>query len=75
MKESETEVVCTCEKTRPRIHQKTNISDGRRGRPKQRWVDCVNQDMRSIGTTEDEVHDRTGSQGCYVFSLDFCGEL
>ena len=31
-----------------------------RGRPKQRWTHCVNQDMRDIGTTEDEVHDRTG---------------
>ena len=30
------------------------------GRPKQRWMECVNQDMRAIGTTEDVVHDRTG---------------
>ena len=32
----------------------------KRGRPKQRWVDCFNRDMTSIGTTKDEVHDRTG---------------
>ena len=32
----------------------------RRGGPTQRWMDCVNRDMTAIGTTEDEVNDRTG---------------
>ena len=27
---------------------------------RQRWMDCVNRDMRAIGTTNDEVRDRTG---------------
>ena len=32
----------------------------KRGRPKQRWMECINRDMRATGTTKDEVHDRTG---------------
>ena len=35
----------------------------KRGRPKQRWMDCVNRDMRAIGKRNDEVHDRTGWRG------------
>ena len=32
----------------------------RRGKPKQRWLDRVDRDMRSISsTTGDEVHDRS----------------
>ena len=36
----------------------------KRGRPKQKWMDCVNWDMRAIGTTRYEVHDRTGWRSC-----------
>ena len=32
----------------------------RRGRPNQRWMGCVNRDMIAVGTTKDEVRDRTG---------------
>ena len=40
------------------------VPPGRRkkGRVKQRWMDCVNRDMRAIRTTKDEVHDRTGGR-------------
>ena len=44
------------------IHNLEMVPPGRRkrGRPKQIWMDGVNRDIRAIGTTKDEVHDRTG---------------
>ena len=55
------------EETRPRIRWTTNMEmepSGRRkrGRPKQRWMDRINGDTRAIGTTKDEVQDRTGGR-------------
>ena len=36
------------------------VQPGRsRRRPKKRWNNCVNRDMRGIGKTEDDVHART----------------
>ena len=36
------------------------VPPGRRRRGRPRWMDSVNRVMRAIGTTKDEVHDRTG---------------
>ena len=51
---------------RRRIHRKKDSGDGtiahgrrKRGSPKQRWLDGVNRDMSAIGTTKNEVRDRT----------------
>ena len=41
---------------------------GRRGRPRQRWMDCVNRDIRAIGTTKDEIHDRTDWRRIIIMS-------
>ena len=40
--------------------QVVHLGEEKRGRAKQRWMNCVIRDMRAIGKTEDEVHDRTG---------------
>ena len=52
---------CRRKEARPRLHRKKDSGDGRRkrGRPPERWMDFVNREMRVIGTTKDEVHDRT----------------
>ena len=40
------------------------VAHGRRrrgkGRPKQGWMECVNRNMRAIGTIKYEVHARAG---------------
>ena len=50
-------------RNREYIGRKTRemLPHGRRRRKiqQQRWMDSVNQDLRAIGTTEDEVYDRT----------------
>ena len=63
--ESATQVVWPTKEARLRLRRKKDSGDGttrekKERRPKQRWTDCVNRDMRAIGTTKDEVHDRTG---------------
>ena len=45
------------------------VPPGRR-RKKQRWMDCVNRDMRAIAVNEDEVHDMAGLEDNCVGSSD-----
>ena len=69
MQESKTEVVWTRQEARPRIPRKKDPGDGTTWEKKKRkgeadmdadGMHCINRDMRAIGTTKDEVHDRTG---------------
>ena len=58
-------MVWTREGTTPRIRRKKEPGDGTTWEKKKKkteaeMVDCVNRDMRAIGTTLDEVHDRIG---------------
>ena len=59
-----------CRKARLRWSGRSLPPRGRRkrGRPKQRWMDCANRYMRAIGTTKDEVHN---IYHFYLFSY-FC---
>ena len=64
MQESKIEVIWTRQEARPKIRRTKYSGDGttwkrKRERPKQIWMDCVKRDMRGIGTTKYEVHDRT----------------
>ena len=68
MQESKTEVVWTCKEARPRLRRKKYSGDGTTWEKKKRKTEAemdglcqvVNRDVRAIGTTQDEVHDRTG---------------
>ena len=65
MQESATEVVWPRKEARPLLCRKKDSGDGttrekKASKTEQRWMDGVNRDMRAIGTTKDEVHDRTG---------------
>ena len=60
VQESATEVVWPRKEARPRLRRKKDSGDGttrkrKRGRLKQRWMDCVNRDTTVIGTTKDDV--------------------
>ena len=51
---------------RPRLYRKKDSGDGSTWEKKagkteaEMGMDCVNGDKRAIGTTKDEVHDKTG---------------
>ena len=65
VQESTTEVAWTRKEARPRIRRKKDSGNGttwekKGGSPNQRWIGCVNWDMRAIGTAKDDVNDRTG---------------
>ena len=42
-----------------KVLEMANPGKRRRGRPKGRWKDRVEKDMREIGATEEELYDRT----------------
>ena len=67
MQESKTDVVRPRKEMRTRIRRKKDSGDGttweKKKRKTERWMGCVNRDMIAIGTTKDEVYDRTGWRG------------
>ena len=56
-------MVWTRQEARPRLRRKKDSGDGTTWKKKARKTeavmdDCINPDMRAIGTTTDEIHDR-----------------